>query len=57
MEYVKFPLLFIMQRLYAGMDIVQITNHFIPSPYVTKRDATVSNGYLDFVFKNNNNTQ
>ena len=43
--------------LYAGMDIVQITNHSIPSPYVTKgRDATVSNGYMDFVFKNNNNT-
>lgn len=42
--------------LYAGMDIVQITNHSIPSPYVTKgRDATVSNGYMDFVFKNNNN--
>ena len=42
--------------LYAGMDIVQITNHSIPSPYVTKgRDATVSNGSMDFVFKNNNN--
>lgn len=42
--------------LYAGMDIVKITNHSIPSPYVTKgRDATVSNGSMDFVFKNNNN--
>ena len=40
--------------LYAGMDIVKITNHSIPSPYVTKgRDATVSNGSMDFVFKNN----
>ena len=34
--------------LYAGMDIVKITNHSIPSPYVTK-------GSMDFVFKNNNN--
>lgn len=42
--------------LYAGMDIVEINNHSIPSPYVKKgRDATVADGYIDFVFKNNNN--
>lgn len=42
--------------LYAGMDIIEISNHSIPSPYVKKgRDATVSDGYMDFVFQNNNN--
>lgn len=43
--------------LYAGMDIVDITNHSIPSPYITKgRDATVCEGCIDFVFKNKYNT-
>ena len=43
--------------LYAGMDIVEITNHSIPSPYVNKgRDATVCEGAIDFVFKNKYNT-
>ena len=43
--------------LYAGMDIVEITNHSIPSPYVNKgRDATVCEGAIDFVFKNRYNT-
>lgn len=40
--------------LYAGLDIVKISNHSIPSSYVEKgRDATVSDSGLDFVFKNN----
>lgn len=40
--------------LYAGLDIVKVSNHSIPSSYVDKgRDATVSNGSIDFVFKNN----
>ena len=39
--------------LYAGMNIVEVNNHSIPSFYIKKgRDATVSNGYIDFVFKN-----
>ena len=39
------------------MDIVEITNHSIPSPYVNKgRDATVCDGAIDFVFKNRYNT-
>ena len=41
--------------LYAGMDIVSVTNHSIPSVYIAKgRDATVSDGYIDFVFQNKN---
>ena len=40
--------------LYAGLDIVKVTNHSIPPSYVDKgRDATVSDGGLDFIFKNN----
>ena len=40
--------------LYAGLDIVKVSNHSIPSSYVDKgRDATVSDSGLDFVFKNN----
>ena len=43
--------------LYADMDIVSVTNHSIPSNYITKgRDATVSQGYIDFVFQNKNKT-
>ncbi|MBU5336039.1 VanW family protein [Intestinibacter bartlettii] len=43
--------------LYAGMDIMQITNHSIPSSYIKKgRDATVSEGYIDFAFKNKYDT-
>ena len=42
--------------LYAGLDIVKIYNHSIPSSYVEKgRDAVVSDSGLDFVFKNNYN--
>ena len=42
--------------LYAGLDIVKVTNHSIPSSYVGKgRDAVVSDSGLDFVFKNNYN--
>ena len=42
--------------LYAGLDIVKVSNHSIPSSYVDKgRDATVSDNGLDFVFKNNYN--
>ena len=42
--------------LYAGLDIVKISNHSIPSTYVDKgRDATVSDGGIDFIFKNNYN--
>lgn len=41
--------------LYAGLDIVKVYNHSIPSSYVDKgRDAAVSDNGLDFVFKNNN---
>lgn len=40
--------------LYAGLDIVQVRNHSIPSSYADKgRDAAVSDSGLDFVFKNN----
>ena len=40
--------------LYAGLDIVKVYNHSIPSSYVAKgRDAVVSDSGLDFVFKNN----
>ncbi|WP_455542564.1 VanW family protein [Intestinibacter sp.] len=43
--------------LYAGMSIVQITNHSIPSLYIEKgRDATVSDGYIDFKFQNKYST-
>ncbi|SFJ28402.1 Vancomycin resistance protein YoaR, contains peptidoglycan-binding and VanW domains [Terrisporobacter glycolicus] len=39
--------------LYAGLDIVNVSNHSIPSNYVDKgRDAVVSDSGLDFVFKN-----
>lgn len=39
--------------LYAGLDIVNVSNHSIPSRYVDKgRDAVVSDSGLDFVFKN-----
>lgn len=42
--------------LYAGLDIVKVSNHSIPSSYVQKgRDAVVSDSGLDFVFKNNYN--
>lgn len=42
--------------LYAGLDIVKVYNHSIPSSYVEKgRDAVVSDNGLDFVFKNNYN--
>ena len=40
--------------LYAGLEIESIKNHSIPSSYVPKgRDATVSDGAIDFIFKNN----
>ena len=40
--------------LYAGLEIVNLKNHSIPSTYVPKgRDATVTDGGIDFVFKNN----
>ena len=40
--------------LYAGLEIESIKNHSIPSSYVPKgRDATVSDGSIDFIFKNN----
>lgn len=40
--------------LYAGLEIESIKNHSIPSSYVAKgRDATVSDGAIDFIFKNN----
>lgn len=40
--------------LYSGLEIESIKNHSIPSSYVPKgRDATVSDGAIDFVFKNN----
>lgn len=42
--------------LYAGLDILKVSNHSIPSSYVDKgRDAVVSDSGLDFVFKNNYN--
>lgn len=40
--------------LYSGLEIVQARNHSIPSGYIEKgRDATVSYGNIDLVFKNN----
>ena len=40
--------------LYSGLEIESIKNHSIPSSYVPKgRDATVSYGAIDFIFKNN----
>ncbi|WP_122639437.1 MULTISPECIES: VanW family protein [unclassified Romboutsia] len=40
--------------LYAGLEIVELRNHTIPSSYVPKgRDATVTDSGVDFVFKNN----
>lgn len=43
--------------LYSNMNIIEVNNHSIPSLYITKgRDATVSDGYLDFVFENKNQT-
>lgn len=37
--------------LYAGLEIESIKNHSIPSSYVPKgRDATVSDGAIDFIF-------
>lgn len=40
--------------LYAGLEIESVKNHSIPSSYVPKgRDATVSYGSIDFIFKNN----
>ena len=42
--------------LYAGLEIESVKNHSIPSSYVAKgRDATVSDGAIDFIFKNNLN--
>lgn len=42
--------------LYAGLEYVQLKNHSIPPSYVSKgRDATVADGGIDFVFKNNLN--
>lgn len=40
--------------LYAGLEYVNLKNHSIPSSYAEKgRDATVADGSIDFVFKNN----
>lgn len=40
--------------LYSGLEIVSLKNHSIPSTYVIKgRDATVTDGGIDFIFKNN----
>lgn len=40
--------------LYSGLEIVQARNHSIPSGYIEKgRDATVSYGNIDLIFKNN----
>ncbi|WP_373599566.1 VanW family protein [Paraclostridium bifermentans] len=42
--------------LYSGLEIVQVKNHSIPSGYIDKgRDATVSYGSIDLVFRNNYN--
>jgi vancomycin resistance protein YoaR len=39
--------------LYAGLEITNVKNHSIPSPYVSKgRDATISTGGIDLKFKN-----
>ena len=43
--------------LYSNMKIIEVNNHSMPSLYAIKgRDATVSEGYLDFVFQNKNKT-
>ena len=43
--------------LYSGMDIVNVRNHSIPSPYIDMgRDATVSGQYIDLKFCNKYNT-
>lgn len=40
--------------LYSGLELVNVKNHSIPSSYAEKgRDATVTDGGIDFVFKNN----
>ncbi|WP_373601568.1 VanW family protein [Paraclostridium bifermentans] len=40
--------------LYAGLEYMELRNHSIPSSYAPKgRDATVADGSIDFVFKNN----
>ncbi|MEG2789593.1 MAG: VanW family protein, partial [Romboutsia sp.] len=40
--------------LYAGLEIIQAKNHSIPSSYIPKgRDAAVSYGNIDLVFRNN----
>ena len=40
--------------LYSGLEIVQARNHSIPSGYIEKgRDATVSYGNIDLIFKSN----
>ena len=40
--------------LYSGLELVNNKNHSIPSSYAEKgRDATVTDGGIDFVFKNN----
>lgn len=42
-----------MAALYAGMDIVERTNHFSPVAYIPAGyDATVAYGSLDYIFKN-----
>lgn len=39
--------------LYSGMEIIDVKNHSIPSPYIEKgRDATVSRGIIDLKFSN-----
>lgn len=40
--------------LYSGLEILQTRNHSIPSGYISKgRDATVSYGNIDLIFRNN----
>lgn len=40
--------------LYAGLEYIELRNHSIPSAYAAKgRDATVADGSIDFIFKNN----
>ena len=40
--------------IYSGLEIIQAKNHTIPSSYIEKgRDATVSYGDIDLIFKNN----
>ena len=40
--------------LYAGLEIVNVRNHSIPSSYIEKgRDAVVVDNAIDFVFRNN----